>query len=142
MPRSKKVTKKNSTTTALSKDVKEKKKVPGRPFKKGQSGNPTGRPIGARDRRTVLWEAMKALSQQMNILPEELEVEMHTTALKKAIFKGSFPFYTEISNGLYGKIVDNMDIKSGGKSLADLLILANSDNRNRKRAKTTGKDKK
>lgn len=132
---------KNSTTTALSTDVKGKKKVPGRPFKKGESGNPKGRPIGSRDRRTVIMEALRRIAEKKGMTPEEIEEAIQVAGVEKAI-KGSFFHYAEISNGLYGKITDKLDLKSGGKSLADLLILAHSDNRNRKRTKTTGKDKK
>ncbi len=141
MARDKKATVKNSTTTALSKDVKSKKKVPGRPFKKGQSGNPKGRPVGTRDRRTVIWEALKRIAEKKNMTPEDIEEAIQVAGIEKSL-KGSFFHFQEISNGLYGKITDKLDVKSGGKSLADLLILANSDNRNRKRAKTTGKNKK
>lgn len=149
-PKKKKSTKKaeNSTTTAISTDVKPKKKVPGRPFKKGQSGNPAGRPVGARDRRTVIWEAMKVLAENAKHLkfkgmdistPEDVEVAMQMAALMKAISRGDYYMYQELSNGLYGKITDNMDIKSGGKSLADLIATANA-GRGRKRTQAAKQD--
>lgn len=111
------------------------------PFKKGQSGNPKGKAVGTRDRRTVIMDALKRIAEKKNMTPEEIEEAIQVAGVEKAI-KGSFFHYQEISNGLYGKITDKLDLKSGGKSLADLLILAHSDNRNRKRTKTTGKDKK
>lgn len=132
--------KNNSTTTAVSKNVKPKKKVPGRPFKKGQSGNPAGRPVGARDRRTVIWEGLKRIAQKKNLTPEDIEEAIQVAGIEKAL-KGSFFHYQEVSNGLYGKITDNLDIKSGGKSLADLISAANV-TRKRGRPKTTGKNKK
>lgn len=141
MPKNKPKKTKNSKETAISTDVKSTKKVVGRPFKKGQSGNPAGRPLGARDRRTVIWEAMKVLAEKHKTTPEDIEVEMQITALTKAIKKGDFYMYQELSNGLYGKIVDNMDIKSGGRSLADLITLANA-GRGGKRTKTTKQDQK
>lgn len=140
---------KNSKTTAISTEVKPEKKVPGRPFKKGQSGNPKGRPVGARDRRTVIWEAMKVLAENPHIIkmkgieivtPEDVEVAMQISALVKAVRKGDYLMYQELSNGLYGKITDNMDIKSGGKSLADLIQIANHVGRGGKRTKTTKKN--
>ena len=127
----------------MSKEVKNRKKT-GKEvtqFKKGQSGNPAGRPLGSRDRRTVIMDALKRIAEKKGMTPEEIEEAIQVAGVEKAI-KGSFFHYQEISNGLYGKITDKLDLKSGGKSLADLLILAHSDNRNRKRTKTTGKDKK
>lgn len=133
MPRGKKPAVKNSGKNKGIANLK--------PFKKGQSGNPAGRPVGARDRRTVIWEALKRIAEKKKMTPEEVEEALQVAGVEKAI-KGSFLHFAEISNGLYGKITDNMDIKSGGKSLADLLLLAHSDNRNSKRSKTTGKNKK
>ncbi|MER0170362.1 MAG: hypothetical protein DU489_07110 [Nitrosomonas sp.] len=107
-----------------------------KPFKKGQSGNPKGRPVGARDRRTVIWEAMKRIAEKKGMTPEEVEEAIQVAGIEKAT-KGSFLHFAEISNGLYGKIVDNLDIKSGGKSLAELISMANVSGK-RKRSKTTG----
>jgi hypothetical protein len=108
-------------------------------WKKGQSGNPKGRPVGARDRRTVIWEALKRIAEKKNMLPEEIEEMIQVAGVEKAI-KGSFLHYSEVSNGLYGKITDNLDIKSGGKSLADLIAAANHERRTSKRTQAPGKN--
>ena len=42
----------------LQKQRRRHKPGPGRPFPKGQSGNPAGRPIGARNAATQLAEAL------------------------------------------------------------------------------------
>lgn len=136
MPRGKKVIVKN-TEKKTDKRLQNLKA----PWEKGKSGNSKGRPLGSRDRRTVIWEALKRIAEKKGMLPEEVEAAIQVAGVEKAI-KGSFLHFAEISNGLYGKITDKLDVKSGGKSLADLLILADSDNRNRKRPKTTGKNKK
>lgn len=109
-------------------------------WKKGQSGNPKGRPLGARDRRTVIWEALKMIAEKKDMDPEAVEAAIQVAGIEKAL-KGSFLHYAEISNGLYGKIVDNMDIKSGGKSLADLIAVANASRRSQ-RTKATKPDTK
>ena len=106
-------------------------------FKKGQSGNPKGRPLGARDRRTVIMEALKRIAEKKNMNPEEVEEALQVSGIEKAL-KGSFPHYDAISNGLYGKMSDKMDITSGGKTLADLITLANGNKRKGAR-NTTGK---
>jgi predicted RNA binding protein YcfA (HicA-like mRNA interferase family) len=106
--------------------VKSKKKTDGLiPWKKGQSGNPKGRPLGSRDRRTVIMEAMKRIAEKKNMTVEEIEEALQTAGFEKAI-KGSFFHYKEISDGLYGKIQDKMDITSGGKTLADVLTAAHA----------------
>ena len=99
------------------------KKVPGRPFPKGTSGNPKGKKVGTRDRRTVIMDALKRIAEKKGMTPEEIEEAIQTAGIEKAI-KGSFFHYQEISNGLYGKISDKVDITSKGKTLADVLTAA------------------
>lgn len=94
------------------------------PWKPGQSGNPNGRPKGRRDRRTVLWAAIQRIAEKKNMTPEEVEEALQAAGLEKAI-KGSFFHYKEVSDGLYGKITDKVDLTSGGKTIADLIALAN-----------------
>lgn len=94
-------------------------------WKPGQSGNPKGKPLGTRNRKTVILEAIKKLAKANDMKPEEVEELLQATALQHAIKKGSFFHYAEISNGLYGKITDKMDLTSGGKTIADLITLAN-----------------
>lgn len=130
----KKTAKNTGRSTGKKKGLQNLKK----PWKKGQSGNPNGRPLGARDRRTVIWEALKTIAEKKNMTPEEVEAAIQVVGIEKAI-KGSFLHYSEISNGLYGKITDNMDIKSGGKSLADLISTANA-SRTRTGTKATKQD--
>jgi len=98
-------------------------------WKPGQSGNPKGRPLGARNRKTVIMEAIKKLAAANGKTPEELEELMQAAAIQKAV-KGNFFFYSELSNGLYGKITDKVDLTSGGKTLADLIASANANKGN------------
>lgn len=103
-----------------------------RPFKPGQSGNPKGRRKGQRDYRTLFWIALEHIANQHDMTPEQVEEALHAAGLVKAI-KGDFFFYKEISDRVYGKPVDKMDITSGGKTLADVIAAAS--NERRKRAK-------
>lgn len=93
-------------------------------WKKGQSGNPKGRTLGARNRKTVIMEAIRRLAEMQDMKPEDVEELIQASGIQKAI-KGNFFFYSELSNGLYGKITDKMDLTSGGKTLADLIASAN-----------------
>jgi len=92
-------------------------------FKPGESGNPIGRPVGARNRRTVLWAAISRIAEKKKMDPEEMEELIQVAGIEKAI-KGSYFHYSEISNGLYGKVSDKVDITSGGKTLSDVLLAA------------------
>ena len=105
---------------------KSTKKKPGNPqnlvmpWQPGQSGNPNGRKLGQRNRKTVIMDAIKRLAEINERTPEEIEDLLQTTGMEQAIKRGSFFHYKEISDGLYGKITDKMDVTSGGKTFADL----------------------
>jgi hypothetical protein len=92
-------------------------------WKKGQSGNPKGKPKGTRDRRTVIWEAIKRIAEKRSLSPEEVEEAIQAAGIEKSL-KGSFFHYKEISDGLYGKIQEKLDVTSGGKTLADVIAAA------------------
>lgn len=94
-------------------------------WKKGQSGNPKGRRLGLRSRRTVIMAAIRRLAEMKEMDPADIEELIQAAGIEKAV-KGSFFHYAEISNGLYGKITDKMDVTSGGKTLADLIASANA----------------
>lgn len=51
-------------------------------FKKGQSGNPKGKPKGARDKRTALRELLQPHAPQLVAKAVELALEGDTTALR------------------------------------------------------------
>ncbi|HXC30773.1 MAG TPA: DUF5681 domain-containing protein [Stellaceae bacterium] len=55
---------------AVNQLQKQRGRGPGRPFRKGQSGNPAGRPIGSRNRATQLAEAI--LDDNAGALTEKL----------------------------------------------------------------------
>lgn len=101
------------------------------PWKPGQSGNPAGRKVGQRNRRTVIIDALKKLAEQHKLDPADLEEAIQAAGITKAI-KGSFFHYQEISNGLYGKVTDKLDVTSDGKSLADLITAAHARRKERK----------
>jgi hypothetical protein len=109
-------------------------------WKPGQSGNPSGRRLGTRNRKTVIMDAIKRLADANKMTPEELEELLHATGIQQAIKRGSFFHYKEIADGLYGKITDKMDVTSGGKTLADVLAAANGARRPKARGKASTAD--
>lgn len=108
-----------------------------KPFKRGRSGNPKGRPLGRRDRKTVIWEALRRIAEIEDMTPEQMEEEIQVSGILRAR-KGSFLHYAEISNGLYGKIMDQVDVTSGGRTLADLIATANAHRRRKEADTATG----
>lgn len=107
-------------------------------FKPGQSGNPKGKPKGRRDYATVFWAAIERIAEKKDMTPEEIEEAIQTAGIEKAI-KGSFFHYAELNNRIYGKVVDKVDVTSGGKTIADLIATANGRKR-RGDTHPTGKD--
>lgn len=95
-------------------------------WKPGQSGNPKGKKLGTRNRKTIIMDAIRKLAAANDMDADEIEELIQAAALQQAIKKGSFFHYKEISDGLYGKITDKMDLTSGGKTIADLITIANA----------------
>jgi hypothetical protein len=71
----------------------------GRPFPKGVSGNPEGRPLGSLNFNTMFEEAIKrvAKDKQMNVT----DVELIAVAIKK-ILQGDYKFYKDTMDRRFG----------------------------------------
>lgn len=63
------------------------------PFQKGESGNPAGRPKGARNRSTIVRELLEL---------NENELKMHLAQIKKAIEKEDTNAYKAVLDSAYG----------------------------------------
>jgi hypothetical protein len=74
-----------------------------KPFKKGQSGNPKGRPKGSRDYKTLIDEALITIGKTEDMTACEVEVALVQTAITKAM-TGNYRFYADIMNRLFGPI--------------------------------------
>lgn len=90
-----------------------------KPFKKGESGNPNGRPKGQRNFQTIYMEAMKILANKNSTTVEQLEAEMVANAAILAR-KGDFRFYKDTMDRLHGSPVNRNE--HGGVDGADLTI--------------------
>jgi len=75
------------------------------PMKKGETINPNGRPLGRRNIKTILFEAMVKIGETRGMSPEEVELLMHQAGIKKAM-TGNFAFYKEITDRMHGKQKD------------------------------------
>lgn len=92
----------------------------GRPFQKGQSGNPKGRPLGQKNYSTLYRQAFVKLAQANNVDPHDLEVEIICNAIVRAR-KGHYVFYKDVMDRIYGKapaqILNNIPQKGSIASL-------------------------
>lgn len=84
-----------------------------KPFKKGESGNPNGRPKGRKNFSTLYYEALEHLAKLNDTTADALELEMHANALKKAR-AGDFAFYRDTLDRLHGKPAQPLTGAEGG----------------------------
>jgi hypothetical protein len=88
-------------------------------FKPGQSGNPKGRPRGARDYITVFREAITKLADQNGATLSEFEEKLLQVGFRKAL-SGDARFYQDVLDRSYGKAVQRTEITGlDGKDLFD-----------------------
>jgi hypothetical protein len=86
-----------------------------KPYKKGQSGNPKGRPIGALGSKTILQKYLNLITQAENPITNEIEnltiaEQIHLKQVAKAI-EGDLYSYKEIIDRLEGKTISVQEIK-------------------------------
>jgi hypothetical protein len=91
-------------------------------WKQGQSGNPSGRPMGQKNYSTLYRDALSKLAKANNLDPDELELEMVSNALLYAR-KGDYRFYKDVMDRLHGKAVQRNEVKGqfGIESITDLI---------------------
>jgi hypothetical protein len=90
-------------------------------FKKGQSENPTGRPKGARNYRTLFREAYMTIAKDLRLGKDRdvLLIEILKRGIKEAL-KGNYPFYKNIMDRLYGRPKSETNVNLREERLADL----------------------
>lgn len=88
-------------------------------FKKGQSGNPAGRPKGAKNRSTLLKELLELTVRSKTGMmkhpldPSKKSIDYQTAvmvALIKKAMSGDVKAIQEIQDTMYGKIKDETDV--------------------------------
>jgi hypothetical protein len=82
--------------------------ITGKGFKKGQSGNPAGRPKGALNFATKFRVFIEKVAEQEDITPEEVEEKLMAVGYKGAK-EGDFRFWADIFNRVYGKPKDTIE---------------------------------
>lgn len=89
-----------------------------KPFKKGQSGNPSGRPKGKKNRSTIIKHWLEALDSGKNPLTGEtmamtVEDKMTLALINKAM-KGDTSAYKALMDSAYGQ--PKQEIEQTGSS--------------------------
>lgn len=82
-------------------------------FKKGQTGNPNGRPKGTRNRATVAREWLELLEKTNNPITGEIQEldqqDLITLAVIKKAREGDVGAYRELMDSAYGKALQPFD---------------------------------
>lgn len=78
-----------------------------RPFEKGESGNPNGRPKGSRNRSTIIRELLEALFNGKDPLTGEERQDNYESVISRSMIKkamdGDVSAYNAIMDSAYGK---------------------------------------
>lgn len=80
-----------------------------KPFPKGKSGNPNGRPVSSRNYDTIRKEALIKLGKESGKTPDEIEVDLVKEAILHAK-KGDFRFYKDDKDRVHGQSVSRSEI--------------------------------
>ena len=78
-----------------------------KPFKKGESGNPNGRPKGQKDYATLYREALIKLAKSNKKTPDELELEILSKGILNAR-AGDYRFYKDLLDRLHGTAISRV----------------------------------
>ena len=90
-------------------------------WKKGQSGNPNGRPKGSRNRSTIARKWLNVKSRAMNPLSQEeedmLQEDLITLALIKKARQGDVGASKAVLDSAYGQAKEQIDISADAPSV-------------------------
>lgn len=94
-----------------------------KPFPKGFSGNPLGRPLGSKNRSTIAKEFAATVTGGVNvrgdICPNMTAEELMIAALFRRAFDGDINAIKEIQDTLYGKMTEK--VLTAETSVDDIL---------------------
>lgn len=105
-------------------EMKQKKRRGAPPeylFKPGQSGNPAGRPKGAKNFTTLFEKAVKEVAKKLELGedPDAVEIQIIQRGIKEAL-AGKYPFYKDILDRYYGKAKESIELS--GEIMQDINL--------------------
>lgn len=96
-------------------------------FKKGQSGNPKGRPKGVPNSKTRLLKLLTITGTTMNPITKQMEeftiAEFLDLQMIRKAAEGNIYAYQELMNRLEGKAAQAVDLTSKGKAFSAQEII-------------------
>ena len=104
-----------------------------KPFKKGQSGNPKGRPAGSKGRSTICRKWLETPEKFKNPITGGMEwmsqEDIGTLALVKKMRSGDVRAYKELMDSGYGTAKDTVDINTNnvGVDIDELMARMKKD---------------
>jgi len=101
------------TTKKPTKTEKKQRKLANlKPFKPGQSGNPSGRPKGRKNFETYFMEAWKEVAEalRMDKDPDKGKIEILKIGFKQ-MFKGNYQFWRDFMERLFGKPTEKHEVE-------------------------------
>jgi hypothetical protein len=92
-------------------------------FPKGVSGNPSGRPRGSRNFKTIFREAAKAVAEALRLSkePDAVLLEIVKRGIAQAL-RGNYSFYKDILDRLYGQAKQTIETEE-----KKILVLTDED---------------
>jgi len=87
-------------------------------WKPGESGNLKGRPKGHRNFKTIFEEAAKEVAEVLKLgkKPDAVQIELVKRGIKEGL-SGNYPFYKDLTERLFGKVQEKVDVTSGGNPI-------------------------
>ena len=114
----------------MEENSKETARVIGKPFEKGETGNPNGRPLGQRNYATIYREALIKLATMNDMKPEDMETDILLKGLASAR-KGDYRFWKDLMDRLHGQPIKKTEMVDGeGKTVKPILVKFVSDDGN------------
>jgi hypothetical protein len=101
--------------------AEKQQRVIGRPFKKGQSGNPKGRPKGTENFSTKFRRFIEKIAENNKITPEEVEEQLLAIGYKEAK-AGNYSFWRDLHDRVYGKPIQPMEHKGDVEIIRNVNI--------------------
>ncbi len=98
-------------------------------WKKGETGNPNGRPKGRKNFATLFDEAIRKIAESKGISPEDFEVQLVQQAITKG-FNGDRSFYTDTMDRVHGKAQQYVDHTTDGEKISFGWITNNDESNN------------